>query len=503
MKRFNLLTILLLSALVVSGCSDFLKPKSNTEYVPKDATSLNEILLGEGYMLMTGGAKTGVFTSVLDDDVTVGEYKEEIETPEAYKALKAAHTWDPKMFVVFGEAGFGDNRVNIWLSYYKYILGANAALDYIDEAEGKAELKALVKAQALALRALYHFELVNYFALPYNISPDSPGVPIKLNSALAEETPKKASVKEVYESVVSDLKESESIYTSLPEEMQYRNDFRTNLPMVRLLLSRVYLYMEKWNECSDYANKVISDSRFSLLNLNTVPTDLRPRFNFISVDNPEVIWLYTRAQDVFDFSTYKWKSPNDSFTNHIFMASEGLVKSFGEDDLRKQFYLVLDEFSGDPSDYTAFSKVGIHNMGGWLTTDNAFGKAFRVAEAYLNFAEAQAQLAIAGDAAKLKSAVEAINLIRKNRYKAGSEYEISATNASDLLKEVREERRRELCFEGHRWFDLRRYGMPQITHVWHDDAEQTSTVTLTEKDARYVLPIPETTKELNPNLSKQ
>lgn len=36
----------------------------------------------------------------------------------------------------------------------------------------------------------------------------------------------------------------------------------------------------------------------------------------------------------------------------------------------------------------------------------------------------------------------------------------------DLVDYIRQERRLELCYEGFRWFDLRRYGMPSFSRDW-------------------------------------
>jgi hypothetical protein len=43
--KYNILTIL--AALSFTACGDFLEPDSESEFVPEDATSLNELLLGE------------------------------------------------------------------------------------------------------------------------------------------------------------------------------------------------------------------------------------------------------------------------------------------------------------------------------------------------------------------------------------------------------------------------------------------------------------------------
>ena len=48
------LLIVLLAGLAVA-CSDFLEPKSQTEYIPREASSLNEMLLGDAYILIGNG----------------------------------------------------------------------------------------------------------------------------------------------------------------------------------------------------------------------------------------------------------------------------------------------------------------------------------------------------------------------------------------------------------------------------------------------------------------
>ena len=68
-----------------------------------------------------------------------------------------------------------------------------------------------------------------------------------------------------------------------------------------------------------------------------------------------------------------------------------------------------------------------------------------------------------------------------------------------LLQAVRVERRRELCFEEtHRWTDLRRYGMPQIEHIFYAAKKATpETYILKSGDKNYTLELPYS--ELNYN----
>ena len=62
--------LIVLFAGVFVACSDFLEPKSQSEYIPKEATALNEMLLGEAYPMSSGYGKEILdIVSILDDDV--------------------------------------------------------------------------------------------------------------------------------------------------------------------------------------------------------------------------------------------------------------------------------------------------------------------------------------------------------------------------------------------------------------------------------------------------
>ena len=54
---------------------------------------------------------------------------------------------------------------------------------------------------------------------------------------------------------------------------------------------------------------------------------------------------------------------------------------------------------------------------------------------------------------------EVMNSFLATRYSAGSAPDIQSKTGKDLVDFIRNERRLELCFEGHRWFDLRRYSV--------------------------------------------
>ena len=170
--KYNILTIL--AALSFTACSDFLEPDSESEFVPEDATSLNELLLGEAYQRndMEG---FNIFLGLLDDDIEAAPYQVPNDGFDGNLFL-ASFSWQPDMFKMMEEAGAG--HINVYESYYEVILGANAVLDYIPNVKDTEENINKVKAQALALRGFYYLNLVNIFGQPYSYNPEALGVPL-------------------------------------------------------------------------------------------------------------------------------------------------------------------------------------------------------------------------------------------------------------------------------------------------------------------------------------
>ena len=137
----------------------------------------------------------------------------------------------------------------------------------------------------------------------------------------------------------------------------------------------------------------------------------------------------------------------------------------------------------------------------------------RTSEAYLNLAEAAACM---GD---VDSARLVLNELRQHRIRtdAFDPSEVNSLSGEELVSFVREERRRELCLEGHRWFDLRRY---RVAEAYPQEVTLTKVVTnkvqdpntyeysvqwrrrfiLPNDDPAWVLPLPHEELTKNPGM---
>lgn len=132
-----------------------------------------------------------------------------------------------------------------------------------------------------------------------------------------------------------------------------------------------------------------------------------------------------------------------------------------------------------PDYYSSFGKYQLSAMGEPNGSEN-FALSFRLSEAYLNLAEAAAYNN------EESKALSAMRTLLENRYEPEKLVVPAGLTGETLKNFIKAERRKELCFEGQRWFDLRRYGMPQITHEWEG-----KTYTLKSNDPSYTMPIPD------------
>lgn len=450
-KQF-IIVILCLSLLSVS-CSDFLGEESRDEVIVKTVSDFSELLLGTGYPKPVASLYATLY--LFDDDVEIDESV--LTKQENYRLrTRFGHfTWQPNMWERLEK--LSEN----YAATYAQIKGCNAVLDYIDDAIGNREAKDQVKAEALGVRAYYYFMLVNLYGAPYNYDKESLGVPLKLTSAIIENGIERNTVSEVYKQIVQDLTNASILFEKYEPR---RGNYRINLATVNILLSRVYLHMELYNEAIVAATKAIQFGA-GLTDYTQIPEGTK--FYMASYDHSEVEWLYGNGNES-QFGGTAGCCP-----------SGDLVSKYRNGDKRRSLWLIGTYVQKKKSPKS-------------LSPTNTI----RLSEAYLNRAEAR----ILSTTPDIPGALADLNELRRHRIVG---YQDEIIPDSELLEAIRTERRLEFCFDEMRWFDLRRYGMPSITHRYKASISEPWTVyVLKEKDPLYILPIPNLQLDKNTRLKQ-
>ncbi|OOG19715.1 hypothetical protein BWD42_07375 [Sphingobacterium sp. CZ-UAM] len=454
---------------LLTGClscqKNFLKESSQDLIRPTTTTDLNQLLMGVGYR---EGWDPPI--DILTDDITstFDNKEQHINILNKYYAL---FTWQPDLL----DQTIPKNPIfDLWSIAYQRIKGCNLVLDNIDKVSGPTEERENIRGQALGLRAYYYFMLVNFFARPYAAAKDPAtelGVPLMLNAEVSDTPQPRASLQAVYEQIEMDLIKA----ISLLDQYGVKNQiYRLNNIAVRFILCRVYLYQQQWDKTIQYADAVLQSKsilqQYSKLSGN----------EFAVADplsSPEVVWSIGSSNAQLKFMN------SINYEPLAFDVDESLTKLLDSNDLRLKF---------------GFTAIGVHPFRAKYGDTN--GYALRTAEIYLNRAEAYIQKALGGDKAALEKALSDINTLRSNRLLTFSP--LSSQDPQELYDFYKAERRRELCFENHRWFDLRRWGMPELQHSIQVAPGLPETFILKHNDPRYTLQIPREAMLLNPKLTQ-
>ena len=478
MKKYLLYIVCFIS---FTSCGDFLDEYSQDLVVVKTVEDLDEVLLGDVYL--PNKAPTAFLSSsfvswlnFLDDDINTVIYRRGGDKWLSTKWLYGYTNWLQEIGAsVDGSVTIASDDSPWVETYYRIniinvILNELKNIDLDDDADELAALR--IQGECHFQRGLFYFFLVNLYAKAYQ--PESAGemlgIPLKLTSYVENEFHRN-SVKEVYEQVVKDLILAVDELTRSP---QSNPSFRASRESALLLLSRVYLYMQDWENARKTAKEFL-ESKNMLVNIAGLSTDQY----FMNKNNEEIIFSQS-SQTLVNVLTAEGGD---------FCVSRNLYNLYDDKDYRKELYFKKNV----STDSIALNRKYSKKEGEAAPSD---GFTLRVAEAYLNMAEACAMLGDAG-------ANTYLNALRRMRIGG---YADQNYTGDELIGQVREERRKELCFEGHRWFDLRRYSVcsqlpfrKQIVHPFHtynDDGGYTGTRVFVLKENEtnvWTFLIPETT----------
>jgi len=457
-------TILAICVVVMlTGCNDYLDIKPKGEKIPKTVTDYETLLNYESVQKVSD-----TYPTYLTDDVYLPDVAQGTTTPGLNSVDQSILNLYLFKKDVFGEA----QDDGFWFASYNRIYYYNTVIDNIMDAEGPSEQqKHSIRAEALISRALEYLYLVNGYAKHYDVrtAETDPGVPLILDEDISKKDLVRASVKDVYAQIQSDL---QAALPNLPAQPK-GNAFRASKAAGYGILAKMYLYMGNYAEALKAANAVLEMNN-SLLDLKKYavvkPQSSIGRTNVPQdIDNPENIYI--------KFAPYVY-----GLSSKVF-GSDELISLFSEDDMRLQVYFTKN-FRNIPTDKYVWAPYLRANL------------AVLSPEIYLIAAECEAR------EGSVERAMSLINKLRDNRIKNNTP--LVAIDRSDALQKVLEERRRELAMSGMvRYIDLKRLNQESqfaktITHVTGEGM-----FSLEPNSPLYVLPIPAKVMRFNKNSMKQ
>jgi hypothetical protein len=379
---------------------------------------------------------------------------------------------------------------NLYENMYAYILRMNLIIDNIDEADGSQELRTLAKAEARTFRAFDHFLAVNTFAKAYDpaTAQQDGGVCI-IDHYDLEATPRKATVAQVYDFIIRELEESVGLLQEKPE-----NIYHPNRAYGYGLLSQVYLFHRDWEKARQAAEASLKLNS-ALVDYNVIKEagGVARYKNFNRENNPEVL-------------SYMWMgsgwTTEEAALYYYGMISPELKQLFESDDLRYSLFL-RDTGTSIVNWFDTGSGAAIWTPASTSERFTYMTVGLRTAEVYLIAAEANARLG------NLDAAADYVNRLRAKRFSA-PQLLSSSTPQQEMVQTIIQERRKELLFGFHRFFDLKRLNTePEyrktVTRTFPvvnvSETYPQKTYTLRPDSRLYIIPFPRSARDKNPNLT--
>lgn len=377
---------------------------------------------------------------------------------------------------------------NLYENCYSNILRQNIVLSEVDNSIGDEATKSLAKAEARVMRAWNHFMAVNTFAKAYDpaTAGTDGGVPI-VDYYDLEATPAKATVGQVYDFLVREVDEAVPQLQQAPLTV-----YHPSLAFGYAFQAEVHLFHRDWQEALDAANRSLA--------LNAELVDVVA----LQQADPTSAWRrntdYARGNNPEVLNYCGLGSTTDNLTYIYGMISPELVQLYGPDDCR--FSLFFKTTGNSTYYFDNGSGAALWNSRATYSRFYFTPNGMRTAEVMLIKAEAEARL---GD---LAGATATLNQLREKRVRAASATIAQPATQQAMVQAVIDERRREMPFGYHRFFDLKRLNTEAeyaktITRTFPIVSTDVphQTYTLSPGSRLYIIPFPESARSLNPNLT--
>lgn len=463
MKKYNNIVKIMCLVLVVLGASC----KKSVDLLPTDLIETSKAF--QSVDDLDKGAIAAYSGYTYENDIYIGSIMADDVRWASDNNLRnygLPHKWNFDPGNADATAAWGNtytviDRINRVLEAADKVTAANAT----EEAT-----KARVRGELLALRGFFHFQLLRSYASKYEAS--GLGIPYMTKSEISK--PARKTWAEVIALAKKDLADGKAL---IPASYAVTDFSRVTRVAVSAMQARLALYNKDWDDAVTYSSEVIAAK----------PLATRAVFPTIWTDASvtEVVFRLNRATTTVNTL---WTDLNKDV---FFSPSNKLIATFDQtNDIRYSTYIKLDNTVASGREQWKVNKY----PGQSATIVFNHTKVFRTGEMYLIRAEAYASKATPDFA----SASADLNALRAARITGI--LPVTLTTLADAQTQIDLERFKELAFEGHRYFDLRRRNVAIVRNDNDITSGNAIPKTLNVTDRNYTLPIPQTEVFANPNI---
>lgn len=476
-------SLLIAGSLLVSSCDDFLnvKPKGSTipEMYEDYARLLNSPSLGNALY---------THPIYLTDDLLLSD-KGEGNSRFEFSGLKDA---ERNLFTFqHGQVFTPGNNDALWEDGYGRIFTYNAVINNVMSAPDASDVaKGRLKGEALVGRAFEYLNLVNCYGKHYDKATAATdyGVPLVLSEEVGSQaTYVRNTVAEVYAQIESDLTTAVPL---LPETVV--NTFHPSQSIAYAFLSRMYLYMGEYSKALTNANEALKLNK-ALINYTLYKNVDGTQWGRIVLASDESSTFPDESKSPENIYTRMFRNSNNLFW--AVCASKDLLNTFAEnlptesEDMRLKLFFCDGKMNGGGG-FQYFP--GFVMYAPYITVCSGFSTP----EILLIAAECEARVG------SVTNALSHLNTLRDMRIMNNVHYSnIPEKSKTEVLKLVIDERRREFVFNGvTRLIDLKRLNREAWFAKTIVHSADGQTWELPANDPRYIMPIPSTVLEYNPNI---
>lgn len=482
---------ILLFSLTVASCSDYLDQNPNPSG-NKPINSLKDLeLLLNNPETVYGPSYLNSVSLLTTDDYGINE--------DVFNSYKLFNPYISNVKMSLFDNNYLSSELNSWTAGYKNMYLYNTVLNTLNDVDGDPILKNKLKAEALSLRAYYHFAILTTYA---EWDAGKPGVGY-VNKVSEQAVYERKTVAYTLEKIFNDIEEAENLFTEIGDRSyDISTNWRISYPSLMSIKARVNLYRGNYNEALAAANLALkgygSFEDLTTVSLTTASTIGWPA----GTPTVKILSKANTMQDI--VKTEGIYIPSMSWNLGPLFPSQELLDLFDPSDLRRQICFenknaLLMAFSFKPNvekldDHyymSSFYKYGPAFVGGQLFNGPS------VTEMLLIKAECLARSGQFSQAKNILSQVRNQRFIDKSKLTVNNGVAITGS-----VENVLDERRRELPFT-IRLYDLKRLNALKadprypngktITRRIFKDAEPNNamvTYIVKPNSGVYALPIP-------------